>query len=110
MTRSSTTSGELAKPQSGTFRAGVGRHVARPHDGAVAGIERVQNSGRTKGIDAAVVERRRCARTGAAVRFVEADRIAVPPHGLAAGHPVAGDDLVVTALLLRVEEIAAHRK
>ena len=110
MTMSSTTSGELAMPQSGIFRAGVGRRIARPHDVAVTGVERVQNCGRAKCVDATVAEGRRRARTGAAVRFIEADRVAVSPHRLAGAHSVTGDDLVVTTLLLRVEEIAVHRE
>ena len=110
MTTSSTTSGELAKPQPGTLRAGVGRRVARPHDGAVAGVERVQDAGRAQRVDAAVAEGRRPARTGAAIRFPEPGRVAVPPHRLAGGQAVAGDDLVVAALLLGVEEIAADRE
>ena len=32
----------------------------------------------------------------------------MPPHRLACGHPVTGDDLVAAALLLRVEEVAVH--
>ena len=32
----------------------------------------------------------------------------MPPHRLAGAHPVAGDDLVAAALLLRVEEVAVH--
>ena len=59
MTTSPTTSGELAKPQSGTSPAGVGRRVARPHDGAVAGVERVQDPGRAERVDATVAEGRR---------------------------------------------------
>ncbi len=110
MTRSSTTSGELAKPQYGDLRAGVGRRVARPHDGAAAGVERVQDSGRAECVDAAVAEGRRPARTGAAIRLPEPGRVAVFPHRLAGGQLVAGDDLVVTALLLGVEEVAADRE
>ena len=77
---------------------------------AVAGVERVQDAGRAKRVDAAVAERRRRARTGAAIRFPEPDRVAMSPHRLAGGHPVAGDDLVVAALLLGVEQVAAHRE
>ena len=62
--------------------------------------------GRAEGVDAAVAERRRPARTGAAIRLPEADRVAMPPHRLAGRDLVAGDDLVVSALFLRVEEIA----
>ena len=92
------------------LRAGVGRRVARPHDGAVAGVERVQDSGRAKCVDATVAEGRRPARTGAAIRLPEPGRVAVSPHRLAGGHVVAGDDLVVTALLLGVEEVAVDRE
>ena len=110
MTTSSTTNGELAKPHVGTFASGIGRHVARPHDGAVIGVERVQDSGRTKCVDATVAEGRRRARTGTAIRLPEPGRVAVSPHRLAGGHVVAGDDLVVAALLLGVEEVAADRE
>ena len=92
------------------LRAGVGRRVARPHDGAVAGVERVQDSGRAKRVDATVAEGRRRARTGAGIRLPEPGRVAVSPHRLAGGHVVAGDDLVVAALLLGVEEVAADRE
>ena len=103
-TTSSTTSGELAKPHIGHLPAGVGCHVARPHDRAGSGVERVQDAGRAERVHAAVAERRRAARTGAAVRFPEPHRVAVSPHRLARAHAVAGDDLVVAALLLRVEQ------
>ena len=110
MTRSSTTSGELEKPQSGTF-APVSDAALRDHTTApVAGVERVQDSGRAERVDATVAERRRPARTGAAIRLPEPGRVAVSPHRLAGGHVVAGDDLVVTALLLGVEEVAADRE
>ena len=110
MTTSSTTSGELAKPQSGTFLP-VSDATLRDHTTApVTGVERVQDSGRTKCVDATVAEGRRRARTGTAIRLPEPDRVAMPPHRLARGHLVAGDDLVVTALLLRVEKIAADRE
>ena len=67
-------------------RAGIGRRVARPDDRAVAGVERVEDAGRAERVDAAVAERRRRARTGAAVRLVEPHRVAVPPHRLAGRH------------------------
>jgi hypothetical protein len=34
----------------------------------------------------------------------------MPPHRFTGGDPVAGDDLVVAALLLGVEQVAAHRE
>ena len=74
------------------------------------GVERVQDAGRAERVDAAVAERRRAARTGAGIRFPEPGRVAVSPHRLAGAHRVAGDDLVVAALLLGVEEIAVHRE
>src|ERR1700682_1249127 len=92
------------------LRAGVGRCVAPPHDGAVSGVERVQDSGPTECVHPTVAGGRRPARTGAAIRLPEPGRVAVPPHRLTAGHVVAGDDLVVTALLLRVEEVAEDRE
>ncbi len=92
------------------LRAGVGRRVARPDDGAVTGVERVQDSGRAECVDAAVAEGRRRARTGAGIRLPEPGRVAVSPHRLAGGQVVAGDDLVVAALLLGVEKIAADRE
>src|SRR5882724_5333299 len=84
--------------------------LARPHDGAVAGVERIQDSGCTKCIDATIAERWRPARTGAGVRFPEPGRVAMSPHRLAGRHLVAGDDLVLTALLLGVEKVSAHRE
>ncbi len=92
------------------LRVGVGRRVARPHDGAVTGVEHVQDSGRTECVYATAAEGRRRARTGAGIRLPEPGRVAVSPHRLAGGHVVAGDDLVVTALLLGVEEVAADRE
>src|SRR3989442_4291035 len=88
----------------------VGRRVARPHDGAVSGVERVQDSGPTECVHATVADGRRPARTGTGIRLPEPGRVAVSPHRLAGGQVVAGDDLVVTALLLRVEEVAADRE
>ena len=92
------------------FRVSVRRRVARPDDGAVTRVERVQNSGRTKRIDATIAHDRRPSRTGAAIRLKESGRVAACPHRLAGGQVVAGDDLVVTALLLRVDEVAADRE
>src|SRR5438874_2238837 len=74
--------------------AGVGPSVARPHDGAVTGIERVHDSGRTERVYATVAEGRRAARTSARIRLPKTGGIAVFPHRLAGRHPVAGDDLV----------------
>ena len=90
--------------------AGVGHRVARPDDRAVTGVERVQDSGATERVDAAVAEGRRRARTGAGIRFPEPGRVAVSPHGLAGLQVVGRHDLVVTALLLREEAIAANRE
>ena len=92
------------------LRAGVGCGVARPHDGAVSRVQRVHDSGRAECVHAAVAEGRRRARTGTAIRLPEPGRVAVCPHRLAGGHVVAGDDLVVTALLLGVEEVAVDRE
>src|SRR3989442_12086644 len=92
------------------LRACVGRRVARPHDGAVTGVQRVHDSGRTKCVDATVAHGRRPARTGAAIRLPEPRRVAVPPYQLAVGQVVGGDVLVVTALLLGVDEIATDRE
>ena len=57
-----------------------------------------------KRVDAAVAEGRRGARTGAGVRLPEPGRVAVPPHRLAGRQLVAGNHLVVAALLLRIED------
>ena len=85
-TRSSTTSGELEKPQSGTLTVapppidGVPSAsdggLARPDDAAVGGVERVQDPRRAERVDAPAGERRRPARAGAAVRLEEARRVA----------------------------------
>src|SRR5262245_6122183 len=61
-------------------------------------------------VDAAVAHRRRPSWARAAVRFVEACRSAMAPDEFAGRQLVARDVLVVTALLLRVDEIAADRK
>ena len=74
------------------------------------GIERVQHSGRAHRVDAILVNRRRAPRAGAAVRFVETNRIRVTPHRLARRDAITRDDLLVAALLLRVEQIAANRE
>ncbi len=59
MTTSSTTSGELAKPQSGTC-VPVSDAALRDHTTApLRGVERVQDSGRAERVDAAVAEGRR---------------------------------------------------
>src|SRR5436309_1624429 len=83
--------------------AGVGRRVARPHYDTLTSVERVQDSRRAKRIYAPVVEGRRPARTGAGIGLPEPGRVAVHPHRLAGGRVVAGDNLVVTALLLGVK-------
>ena len=97
-------------PQSGTVTPVSVAALRDQSTAPLRGVERVQDSGRTHRVDATVVHGRRPARTGAAIRLLEPDRIAVSPHRLARRHLVAGDDLVVTALLLRVEQIAADRE
>ena len=67
------------------FRLGIRCRVARPDDGAITSVERVQDSRRAKCVDAPVAQARRCARTGASIRFVEPSRIAMSPHRLASG-------------------------
>src|SRR6266446_3375368 len=57
--------------------AGVGRRVARPHERAVTGVERVQDASRTKCVHATVAESRRPARTGAAIRLPEPGGVAM---------------------------------
>ena len=64
-------------------RAGFRGHVARPHHGTAPGVERVQDSGGPKRVDPAVAQSGCRARAGAAIRFPEPYRIAVPPHRLA---------------------------
>src|SRR5918996_4591320 len=86
------------------LRARVGCRVARPRDGAVTGVERIQDSGRTKCVYATTAERRRPARTGATIRLPEPYWVAVPPHRLAGGQVVGGNQLVLASLLLRVED------
>src|SRR6185295_7858889 len=61
-------------------------------------------------VDAAVDHGWRRARAGAAVRLVEPRGIAMHPHRRAGGEVVARDDLVVAALLLRVDEVAVDRE
>jgi hypothetical protein len=90
--------------------AGVGRRVARPHDGAATGVERVQDSGRTECVYATVAEGRRRARTSACIGLPKPGGVAVYPHRLAGRQVVAGDNLVATALFLGVEEVAADRE
>src|SRR5437867_8493731 len=51
------------EPPARDLRAGVGRNVARPHDSAVTGVERVEDPGRTECVDATLAEGRRRART-----------------------------------------------
>src|SRR5439155_21310734 len=92
------------------FLPSVGCRVARPHDRTVTGVERVQDSGCTKCIDATVAEGWRPARTGAGIRLPEPGRVAMYPHRFAGRHLVAGDDLAVTALLLGVEQVGADRE
>src|SRR5947209_2009379 len=48
--------------------------------------------------------------TGTAIRLPQPGGIAVSPHRLARGPVVAGHDLIVAALFLGVEEIAADRE
>ena len=58
------------------FARGFGRGVVRPDHLAGAGVERIQHAGGAHRVDAILVNGRRAARTGAAVRFIEANRIA----------------------------------
>ena len=59
-----------------------------------------------KRVDASVAERRGAARTGAAVRFPEARGVTMLPHRRAGADAIRGDDLVLAALLLCVEDVA----
>ena len=56
MTASPTKRGEPAKPPTGDLLLGVGGRVARPHNRAASGIERVDDSGCAKRVQAAVAE------------------------------------------------------
>jgi hypothetical protein len=78
--------------------------------GQRSGVECVQDSGRAKCVYATVADGGSRARTGTAIRLPEPDRVAVSSRRLAGGDLVAGDKLVVTALLLGVEEVAADRE
>ena len=107
MTRSLTTSGEPEKPQSGLF-APVSDCAFRDHTTApVLASSAFTMPVAPNVVDASVDDGRRSARTGAGGRFPEPRRVAMSPHQLAGGQAVAGDDLVVAALLLRVDEGAA---
>src|SRR5262249_18406174 len=76
----------------------------------VCGIERVQDSGRTERVHAAGAESGRSAWTRSAGRFGESSGVAMLPDGLAGADAVAGNDLVLAALLLRVKTIALDRE
>ena len=76
MTRSSTTSGELEKPQSGISRRCRPRRCATTRRRR-SGVERVQDAGGAERVDASVAERRRPARTGAGIRLPEPRRVAM---------------------------------
>src|SRR5690606_6811727 len=88
----------------------IGRDITRPRSRTGRRIECVQDAGGTKRVYAAAGQRRGCARPRAAVRLVEAHGVAVHPHRLAGRDVVARDNLVVAALLLRVESAAADRE
>ena len=83
ITRSPTTSGELEKPHIGIFAcvsaAALRDHMTVP----VPASSTLSEAGRAEAVDASVAQRRRAARAGAAVRFPEARRVAMPPHRLA---------------------------
>src|SRR5215475_8837276 len=86
------------------FRVGVRRRVARPDNGAVSRVERIQDAGSPKGVDATVAESRRRARPGAGVRLVEPNRVFVSPHSRAGGQVVARHHLIVATLLLGIDK------
>src|SRR5262249_61148237 len=92
------------------FRLGVRRRVARPDDGAVTSVERVQDAGRPEGVDATVAESRRRARTGAGVRLVEPNRVLVSPNRRASSQVVARHQLIFSALLLCIDKMAVDRE
>src|SRR5262249_55284911 len=92
------------------FRMGVRGRVARPDYGAVTGVERVQDAGRPKRVDATVAESRRRARTGAGVRLVEPNRVLVSPHRRAGSQVVARHQLSVAALLLGIDKAPVDRE
>src|SRR5688572_2380410 len=102
--------GRTGEAPVGNVSAGIGRDVTRPHQFPVLRVERIQNAGRTKGIDAIPVECRRRSRTCAAVRLPEADGITMAPYRFAGGYLVSGDDFVFTALLLCIKNVATDGK
>ena len=82
----------------------------RPHDRAVARVERVQNAGRAECVHAAVASVGVARGPAPAIRLPEPRRVAVFPHRLAGQQVVARHHFLVPALFLRVEAIAADRK
>src|SRR5581483_8387536 len=63
-----------------------------------------------KRVDATIAQSRRRTRPRARIRFVKPSRIAMSPNRLASGQVVASDDLILAALLLGVDKIAADCK
>ena len=61
-----------------------------------------------QGVYATFVQSRRPARTSAGIRFPEPSCVLVSPNRLTSGHVVTGDNLIFTALLLGVEEVAIN--
>src|SRR5262249_57638520 len=92
------------------LRLGVRRRVARPDNGAVTSVERVQDAGRPKRVDATVAESRRRARTSAGVRLVEPNRVFVSPYRRAGGQVIARHHLVGAALLLGIDQAPVDRE
>ena len=86
--------------------AGVCRRVARPHDGAVGGFEHIEDAGGPERVHPPAGQGGCGARPGAGLGLPEPGRVAVAPHQLSGGGIVAGDDLLVSALLLGVEQTA----
>ena len=75
----------------GDLDASVGRRVARPHDRAVRGFERIQNSGWAKCVHMAVMEGGRRARTRTGMRVPESSRVAVGPYWISSSRVITGD-------------------
>ena len=94
----------------GHLGVAVGAGIARPDDTSGGRIEHVEDAGRAEGVDASVAERRRASRTRAAVRFPEPRLVTMLPHRRAGADAIRGDDLVLAALLLRVEHVAVDGK
>ena len=105
-----------AEPPGQAGRVGIRRRIVRPAHSTGLGVEGIEDTGSAEGVDRIAADRRRRARSRAGVGIPEArppppppPRVPVHPHQATGGRLIAGDDFILTVLLLGIQPVAIDR-